>query len=404
MNQSTNFVGQHIFSQVLSLSSQRILQCVFNKTKANHYYKKIKVWNHYVSMMFCVLGSCTSLREIYMGLAAFEGKLNHIGLTEAPPKSTLADANKNRPSEVFQNIFTHLSGLYRPFLSDSILPSAVLSKLFLVDSTVFGLFKAILKTSGRHSKDGKKKGGIKKNTMLQASSLMPVLIRFNAAADHDQQFLKFIELPKNSYIVFDKGYNNYLQFARFTQNEIFFITRQKDNAVYTSIHEKDLTADVPDEVLKDELIEIKYKDDSGIEQVLTLRHIAWWSSKDSKCYEFITNNFELDAKIIADIYRFRWQIELFFKKLKQNFPLHYFVGDNQNAIEIQIWCALIALLLLSYMHNTNKSKMAFGNMVTLLRIHLAGYISIRELLRLHNQKRRRGKKNQSITNDLFNSA
>ena len=404
MNQSTNFVGQHIFSQVLSLSSQRILQSVFNKTKANHYYKKIKTWNHYVSMMFCVLSGCTSLREIYMGLAAFEGKLNHIGLIEAPPKSTLADANKNRSSEVFQNIFIHLSSLYRPFLSDSMLPPAVLSKLFLVDSTVFGLFKAILKTSGRHSKDGKKKGGIKKNTMLQASSLMPVLIRFNAAADHDQQFLKFIELPKNSYIVFDKGYNNYLQFARFTQNEIFFITRQKDNAVYTSILEKDLTADVPDEVLKDELIEIKYKDDSGIEQVLTLRRIAWWSSKDSKCYEFITNNFELDAKIIADIYRFRWQVELFFKKLKQNFPLHYFVGDNQNAIEIQIWCALIALLLLSYMHHTNKSKMAFGNMVTLLRIHLAGYISIRELLRLHNQKRRRGKKNQPITNDLFNSA
>ena len=404
MNQSTNFVGQHIFSQVLSLSSQRILQSVFNKTNANHYYKKIKAWNHYVSMMFCVLSGCTSLREIYMGLAAFEGKLNHIGLTDAPPKSTLADANKNRPSEVFQNIFTHLSGLYRPFLSDSILPSAVLSKLFLVDSTVFGLFKAILKTSGRHSKNGKKKGGIKKNTMLQASSLMPVLIRFNAAADHDQQFLKFIELPKDSYIVFDKGYNNYFQFARFTRNEIFFITRQKDNAVYTSIHERYLTADVPDEVLKDELIEIKYKDDSGIEQVLTLRRIAWWSSKDSKCYEFITNNFELDAKIIADIYRFRWQIELFFKKLKQNFPLHYFIGDNQNAIEIQIWCALIALLLLNYMHHTNKSNMAFGNMVTLLRIHLAGYISIRELFRLHNQKRKRGKKNQSITNDLFNSA
>jgi IS4 transposase len=269
---------------------------------------------------------------------------------------------------------------------------------------VFGLFKAILKTSGRHSKDGKKKGGIKKNTMLQASSLMPVLIRFNAAADHDQQFLKFIELPKDSYIVFDKGYNNYLQFARFTQNEIFFITRHKDNAVYTSIHERELTDDVPNEVLKDEVIEIKYKDDSGIEQMLTLRRIAWWSSKDNKSYEFITNNFVLEAKIIADIYRFRWQIELFFKKLKQNFPLHYFVGDNQNAIEIQIWCALIALLLLNYMHHTNQSKMAFGNMVTLLRIHLAGYISIKELLRLHNQKRKRGNKNQTITRDLFNSS
>ena len=106
----------------------------------------------------------------------------------------------------------------------------------------------------------------------------------------------FIELPKGSYIVFDKGYNNYLQFARFTQNGIFFITRQKDNAVYTSMYERELTADAPDEVLKDEVIEIKYKNDSEVEQTLTLRRIAWWSSKDSKCYEFITNNFELEAK------------------------------------------------------------------------------------------------------------
>jgi hypothetical protein len=404
MNQSTNFVGQHIFSQILSLSSQGNLQSVFNKTKANRYYKKIKAWNHYVSMMFCVLSGCTSLREICMGLEAFEGKLNHIGLSEAPARSTLSDANKNRPSSVFQNIFNHLSGLYRPFLSDSTLPAAVLSRLFLVDSTVFGLFKAILKTSGRHPKDGRKKGGIKKNTMLQATSLMPVLIRFNAAADHDQQFLKFIELPAGSYIVFDKGYNNYLQFSQFAQKGIFFITRQKDNAVYTSVQEKDLTPDVPDEVLKDEIIELIYKDEAEIEQVLTLRRIAWWSNTDSKCYEFITNNFELEAKIIADIYRFRWQIELFFKKLKQNFPLHYFVGDNQNAIEIQIWCALIALLLLTYIHNLNQSKMAFSNLMMLLRIHLAGYISIKTLLRLHNQKRKRGKKDQSTLTELFGSS
>jgi uncharacterized protein DUF4372 len=115
MNQSTNFVGQHIFSQILSLSSQGNLQSVFNKTKANRYYKKIKAWNHYVSMMFCVLSGCTSLREICMGLEAFEGKLNHIGLSEAPARSTLSDANKNRPSSVFQNIFNHLSDCTVPF-------------------------------------------------------------------------------------------------------------------------------------------------------------------------------------------------------------------------------------------------------------------------------------------------
>ena len=185
MNKSTHFVGQHIFSQILTLSSQNSLSQVFKETKANKWYKSIKAWDHYVTMMFCVLSHCTSLREIVMGLEAFGGKLSHLNLDKVPPRSTLADANKTRSSSVFGKIYEDLCGRYRLNLSDSTLPSAVLSKLFIIDSTVFSLFKAILKTSGRTPADGKRKGGIKKNTMLQATSLMPILIRFNAAADND---------------------------------------------------------------------------------------------------------------------------------------------------------------------------------------------------------------------------
>jgi hypothetical protein len=340
-------------------------------------------------MMFASLSGCTSLNEIVLGLEAFGGKLNHLNISKVPPRSTLADANQNRPSEVFSQIYQDLSTRYRLNLSDSTLPQAVLSKLFIVDSTVFGLFKAILKTSGRKSGDGKKKGGIKKNTMIQASSHTPVLIRFNAAADNDQQFLKYIDLPSGSYLTMDKGYNNYKQFARFTQKGIFFITRQKDNAVYTAVSERILDETMPQAVLKDETIQQTYKDDKGIEQTLELRRIAWWDAVGQRVYEFITNNFELEAITIAEIYRYRWQIELFFKKLKQNFQLQYFVGDNQNAIEIQIWCALIAVLLLTVIHQYNKSKMAFSNATTLLRIHLAGYISIQDLMALHHRKRER---------------
>jgi hypothetical protein len=400
MNKTTTFVGQHIFSQILSLSPKDSLGSVFRSTEANKWYKSIKAWDHYVTMMFCVLSGCSSLREIVMGLEAFGGKLNHLNLDKVPPKSTLADANKDRASSVFAEIYKDLSNRYRLNLSDSTLPRAVLSKLFIIDSTVFSLFKAILKTSGRTPTDGKKKGGIKKNTMLDATSHMPVLIRFNAAADNDQQFLKYIDLPSGSYLTFDKGYNNYKQFARFTENGIFFITRQKDNAVYTSVSEKILTPETPDEVLKDEIIHQAYTDEKGKEQTLELRRIAWWDSKGERAYEFITNNFELDAALIAGVYRYRWQIELFFKKLKQNFPLQYFVGDNQNAIEIQIWCALIAVLLLTVIHQRNNSKISFSNVTTLIRIHLTGYISIKELLALHNKKRERVKK-ASSQKDLF---
>lgn len=400
MNKTTTFVGQHIFSQILSLSSKDSLSNVFISTAANKWYKSIKAWDHYVTMMFCVLSNCSSLREIQMGLEAFGGKLNHLNLGKVPPRSTLSDANKNRPSSIFGKIYDELSSRYRLNLSDSTLPKAVLSKLFIIDSTVFSLFKAILKTSGRTPKDGKKKGGIKKNTMLEGNSLMPVLIRFNAAADNDQQFLKYINLPVGSYLTFDKGYNDYKHFGRFTQNGIFFITRQKDNAIYTTVAESILTKDTPDAVLKEEIIRQTYTDENKKEQILELRRIAWWDAEGNRVYEFITNNFDLDAATIAEIYRYRWRIELFFKKLKQNFPLQYFVGDNQNAIEVQIWCALIAVLLLTVIHERNKSRISFSNVTTLLRIHLVGYISIKELLALHNKKRIRGK-NEVPGKNLF---
>ena len=400
MNKSTTYVGQHILSQIFSLCPKNELAHLFIRAKSDYRAKRLKTWEHFVTMMFSVLSGSTSLRETCMGLEAYEGKLNHINVKEVPPRSTLSDANKRRASSVFQKIFNYLNSKYQDAISDSTLPNEVLSKLFLVDSTVFSLFKAILKTSGRHSVNGKKKGGIKKNTMLDGATLMPVLIQFNAAADNDQQFLQFIKLPKGSFLTFDKGYNSYQQFAAFTSAEVFFITRQKDNAVYKSVSEKILTPQMPDAVLKEEIIEQNYKDANGKIQVLQLRRIAWWDSKGKRAYEFISNNFELEAQVIADIYRYRWRIELFFKKLKQNFPLHYFLGDNQNAIEIQIWCALIALLLLSHIHFQNKSKMAFSNMVAILRMHLPSYISIKNLLALHNKKRLRYKKAE-FQADLF---
>lgn len=402
MNKSTTYVGQHILSQILSLCPKNELAHVFLKAKSDYKAKRLKSWEHFVTMMFCVLSGSTSLRETCMGLEAYEGKLNHLNIKEVPARSTLSDANKRRSSSVFREIFNYLNSRYRSAISDSTLPNEVLSNLFLVDSTVFSLFKAILKTTGRHSANGKKKGGIKKNTMLDGATLMPVLVQFNAAADNDQQFLHFIRLPKGSFLTFDKGYNSYQQFAAFTAAEIFFITRQKDNAVYKSVSEKVLTGQMPDAVLKEETIEQNYKDANGKMQVLQLRRIAWWDAKENRVYEFITNNFELEAQVIADIYRYRWRIELFFKKLKQNFPLHYFLGDNQNSIEIQIWCALIALLLLSHIHFQNKSKMAFSNMVAILRMHLPSYISIKSLLALHNKKRLRCKKTESAA-DLFAS-
>jgi len=400
MNQSNNYFGQHIFSQVTSLCSRSILQDCIQKTGANRCYKQLKTYEHFIAMLYCVITGSTSLREIESGLGIAQGKLNHLGIDYVPPRSTLSDGNKNRPSAVFKSIYEHLYSLYKPSISDSSLPKAVVNKLFLLDATVFSLFKAILKTSGRHADNGKKKGGIKKNTVLHGNTLMPHFIEFSAAANHDQQIFKALKLPTGSYIVFDKGYNNYKQFAAFSQAGIFFITRQKENAVYTSMIECLHDDSSANAILKEELIMQEFADDNGTRQQLTLRRIAWWDETQQRVYEFITNNFELEATTIANLYRYRWQIELFFKKLKQNFPLQYFVGDNQNAIEIQIWVSIIALLLLSVIHSNNKTSMAFSVFVTVLKLHLFNYISITYLLNSYKKKYR--KETGSLS--LFSSA
>ncbi|MCZ2222515.1 MAG: IS4 family transposase [Chitinophagales bacterium] len=400
MNQSNNYFGQHLFSQLISLCNKSILSPVIAKCKANHYYKHLKTYEHFVAMLYCVVTGSTSLREIEAGLGIAQGKMNHLGIDYVPPRSTLSDGNKNRPAGVFKSIYEALYALYKPNFSDSTLSKPILDKLFLMDATVFGLFKAILKTNGRHSDNGKKKGGIKKNTVLHGTSLMPHFIDFSAAADNDQNIYSKLQLPQGSYLVFDKGYNNYKQYAKLTEQGVFFVTRQKENAVYDiaieCLHDNSTSSNI----LQETIITQTYKDELNNPQTLKLRRIAWYDEKQNRSYEFITNNFELDAETIALLYKYRWKIELFFKKLKQNFPLQYFVGDNQNAIEIQIWMALIALLLLSVIHQNNKTKMAFSVFVTIFKLHLFNYISIKQLLTEY-KKKKPAKTNQTT---MFNSS
>ena len=235
------------------------------------------------------------------------------------------------------------------------------------------------------------KGGMKAHTLLNAETNMPSFVKFTAAAMHDQQFYKYIkELPDHSIIAFDKAYINYPQFEEFTKRSIYYVTRQKENANYVSIEEYDLPDDAP-HILKDEKIEVTYLENK-IEKKQQMRRVAFFSKKHGKAFVYITNNFEMAAVDIAAIYANRWQIETFFKKLKQNFPLTYFLGDNVNAIEIQIWCALIALLLLDVLHKGQNATIAFSIFATIVRLHLMNYISVAEIIETYKCKRTRKKK------------
>ena len=388
MNKSTDYAGQPIFSQLLSLLDHSIIKQSIQEHKANRCYKKLFLWDHLISMLYGIYTNCTSLREIQYGLEVCQGKLRHINLSRVPPRSTLSDGNKNRPAKVFGTIYQHLYTFYKHSISDSCLKSGVLQRLYILDSTTISLFKAILKPAGRKRRDGKSKGGMKVHTLLNANTNMPSFIKYTAAALHDQQFYKYIkELPDYSIIAFDKAYINYMQFDAFTKRNIFYVTRQKEDANYTSIEEFALPSDAQ-HILKDETIEVTYTvNKEEIKQ--QMRRVAVYSAQYQKAFVYITNNFELTAVEVAAIYYNRWQIETFFKKLKQNFPLTYFFGDNANAIEIQIWCALIALLLLDVTHKEHKSKMAFSLIATIIRLHIMNYVSLSAIIDTYKLKRKR---------------
>ena len=383
MNKSKNFSGQPIIKQVLNFLDVKEVYRTAKKHNSDRYTKKFTTYDHLVTMIFAVISCCSSLREVTSIMLACEGKINHLGLRDFPKRSTLSDANKRRSAEVFADIYADLYKRYHRFLSDSKTKEPAIKDLKIVDSSTIALFSDILRGVGRNPLNGKKKGGIKMHTMINAMEDVPCLIKFSDAATHDHMFLKELNLKKGSYVVFDKGYIDYEQYQQWILDGIYFVTRQKSNARYTSHEEFDIPDNVDDAVLMDEKIKLTDKDGNEFH----LRRIAFWHQQKSKVYEFITNNYELEADRITDIYKNRWQIETMFKRLKQNFPLKYFLGDNQNAIEIQIWVSLIIQLIMLVIQRKAQRSWAYSNMVSIIRYHLMTYIDLFKFLKNPDYKR-----------------
>jgi hypothetical protein len=380
MNKSSYFFGQSVFGQLISLIDFNIIRSVANKHHSDHYVKKFDTSDHLVSMLFSTFAHCTSLREIAASMLGLKGKTNHFQLKHIPYKSTLSDANKRRSHLVFQNIYHSLLNEYRQLISDSRQGYSWENRLEIIDSSTISLFKDILNCVGRKPITGKRKGGIKVHTQINLQDKVPKIIWFSAATTHDKQFLKHVQLEKGKIAVFDKGYNDYKTFDEFTRNEIFFVTRLKSNASYESVKENDIPPYIDNGVLKDEIIGVDIKENGKYLKTIELRRIAYWDDENKRCFEFLTNLIGMNAGHIALIYKKRWQIELLFKQLKQNFPLKYFLGDNENAIKIQICCTLIVNLLLTVIHKKVKRKWAFSNLASFCRLHLFNYIHLIKFL------------------------
>ena len=376
MSNTTFFTGQPLFTQLLQLIPDNIIRSLTEKHKSDHYYKKFKTYDHLVSMLYCDFFKCNSLRELSTGLQACHHKLLHLGLKHTPRRSTIADANSRRPEQFFADLYHLLYAHYYKSLPDSPNVKSIDERLFIMDSTTIGLFTDIMKRGTKQPKIGRKKGGAKAHVLINASEDIPQIIHITHGLKDDRNILPLINLPAGSILVFDKGYNKYSQFKSWTEKNITWVTRLPQTARL-----EEISCTILDEEEKKAGVRADITVRVGNRDTMITRIIHFYDADTKRTFAFATNNFELKASTIAAIYKKRWQIELLFKRIKQHHPLHYFLGDNENAIKIQIWCAFIADLLIKVVKDKVKSKnWSFSNVAGMIRQHLMTYIDIIKFL------------------------
>lgn len=372
MNKSIHFSGQPTFAQLIKLLPKEIvIQCV-ERTNSDYYYKKFNTWHHLVSMLFTCYGHCHSLREVVSGMRALEGKLSSCDIKFFPARSTFAEANAKRDCQVFEQIYFALKSYWDRFYPDS---RPRKKSIYVIDSTTIKLFQAIFKGAGPSKENGKRKGGLKVHMAVQTNESVPCIIHLSPAASTDKTFNKYVNLPAGSTLIMDGGYRNYHQYNSWTNEKVRWVTKLHPYTYYEIYNNHKVSRrEKKAGVTKDEFV-ILGAPEKKIPKV-KCRLIRFTCPDTKRSFEFITNDFRSTASYIGNLYKKRWSIELLFKRLKQNMPLQYFLGDNQNAIKIQVWCALIADLLLQVIRRQIKKRWSFSNIVSLIRLHLFNYLNL----------------------------
>jgi hypothetical protein len=349
-----------IFSQMLAIFSRSEFESAVRKHRAERAAKGFACWTQFVAMLFCQLGRAHSLREICGGLASVEGKLQHLGVGRAPVRSTLSYANAHRPAALFEEIFYGLLGRCQAVVGPR--KFRFKNKLYSLDATVIDLCLAVFDWA----KFRRAKGAIKLHLLLDHDGYLPTFCVMTEGRVHEINVARTLELPSGAILVIDRGYVDYLWLDQLDANGVFFVTRLKDNAVFSV--EAKLSAPKGC-ILADEVILVPGSGRS-LNEARVLRRVVVWDEVNEREIVLLTNNFKLAAATIAALYKERWQIEIFFKAIKQNLKIKTFVGTSANAVRIQIWTALIAILLLKYLQMRSRLNWSLSNLVALLRMNL----------------------------------
>jgi hypothetical protein len=355
-----------IFGQILQIFDKRDFLQAVRDTRAERAAKGFTCWDQFVAMLFCQLGQAHSLREICGGLATCLGKLKHLGIGDAPKRSTLSYANEHRPWQLYQKMFFHLLEKCQSVARLQKRKFRFKNKLFSLDATVIELCLSLFDWATFRQT----KGAVKLHLLLDHDGYLPVFATVTEGDVHEINIARDLTFPKGSIVAIDMGYIDYVLYSRWTNDGVFFVTRQKTNAAYRVVEERIIPRNR--HVLKDQVIELTgYYARKDCPH--HLRRIEVWDEESCKTIILLTNHLKFGATTVAAVYKDRWQIEIFFKAIKQNLKIKTFVGTSKNALLIQIWTALIAILLLKFLRFRSSMNWSLSNLVAMLRYNLFTY-------------------------------
>ena len=404
----TKNTNKPLIRQIIDLVPRWMLESSSNRFQGNKGCSKYRTYDQFVSMTFGQLNKCLTLSDISTGIGVSTTFIQDLGLNQSPARSTMSDGNKKRNYKIFENLYYRLLKHYEQVLSKQhrsrIIEEIKDKRIKFIDSTTISLCVSLFDWA----KFRTAKGGIKIHTCWDDTMMIPDMVNITEAKVHDRHGLDQLIFPKDTIIVEDRGYFDFTLMLNRIKSDNVFVTRIKENTVYESIEEYDLPDDKDPDILKDECIKLtgQKANDAGMSQEL-LRLVSVYKEDENKVIHIISNQLQWNARTIADLYKRRWDIELFFKALKQNLQVKTFIGTNENAVKSQIYVALICYLLLELINRTiSKTKSAFSNFVEKIRICLPFYLSLSYVCNEISQGAKKAtiSKTSLKTKDLFSSA
>ncbi|MBX2984902.1 MAG: IS4 family transposase, partial [Bacteroidia bacterium] len=361
----------NLFSQILGLIDRNSFTKIVNNHDSDRHCKGVNTWTHLVSMLFCQFAKANSVREISNGLKSATGNLNHLGVSCSPSKSTISYQNQQRNWQVFKDLYFELFNSLNSGLQKKRQFARMLKrKIFIVDSTVISLCLSLFDWAQYR----KRKGAIKLHTVLDYDTCLPVYMHMTDGLKHDVAIAKTLNIPSGSVLVMDRAYVDFNWLNVLDSRRITFVSRLKKNIQYSVVKENEIK-DKTGLIVKDQIIVL-----TGVKTAINypkeLRIVVVYDPVKKAELTFLTNNTSWTAETISQLYKARWEIETFFKQIKQVLKIKTFIGTSPNAILIQVWSALITILLLKYLQNKAKYAWHLSNLVGLIRVNLFAKIDL----------------------------